>query len=64
MKPTDRYWTVQDIVDVTGATRATVNSWVRRGELIAHRFGRGRRFSEENVQRFMDSRVVKPRMVK
>lgn len=57
----DCWWTVEDMMETYGVARWTVLEWVRRGDLVAHKFGRSWRFSDAERKKFENSRVYVPK---
>lgn len=57
----ETWWTVEDMIETYHVARSTVLLWVRRGDLVAHKYGRSFVFSEAERKRFENSRVYTPK---
>jgi excisionase family DNA binding protein len=51
-----RFWTISDIAQRLSVSTKTVSRWIRKGELLVHRFGRAVRIAEEDFQAFLNAR--------
>jgi excisionase family DNA binding protein len=49
-----RYHSVDAVAEVAGASKRTVQRWIARGDLVAHRVGRVVRIAEDDWQAFWD----------
>ena len=54
----DKYYTPAEVARHFGLTRETIYSMISRGQLDAHRFGRSRRISENQIQECLQRRYV------
>ena len=54
--PKYRFFTEQQVADMTGVSVRTVRRWVASGELASHRLGRAVRISEADLLAFLAAR--------
>jgi excisionase family DNA binding protein len=54
-RPRERisFFTVPDVAEHLGVADRTVRRWIEGRQLVAHRFGRAVRISEEDLRRFL-----------
>ena len=52
----ERYFTPAEVAMRLGVTRETVYSLISRGQLDAHRFGRSRRITEQQINECLQRR--------
>jgi excisionase family DNA binding protein len=54
--PKYRFFTEQQVAEMTGVSLRTVRRWVASGELASHRLGRSIRISEGDLLAFLAAR--------
>ena len=59
--PQDRYQSVQDIAKRLEVAEATVRQWIKSGLLRAIDIGKGWRFADYDLERFLITRQTAPR---
>ena len=53
------YYTVDEVSEKLKLNPETIRNFIRRGELQAYKFGKAYRIEEEELQRFISSKMEK-----
>jgi excisionase family DNA binding protein len=48
-----RFFTVAEVAEIVGVSVRTVRRWIRRGDLVAHRFGSAVRIADSDLKAFI-----------
>lgn len=59
MSSIETWRTTKEVAAMFGVTLKCVTRWVHRGDLRAHKFGRGFLFSEADLAAFSETRVYR-----
>jgi excisionase family DNA binding protein len=48
-----QFFSIADVAEITGVSTRTVRRWIKRKEMIAHRFGVAVRVAESDLKAFL-----------
>ena len=47
------FWTIQGLAEHLDVSERTVHRWIHSGDIVAHRFGRSVRISDNDLRAFL-----------
>ncbi len=57
--PPEEYLSIAEIAKLLGLKEQTIREYIKRGDLVAYRFGKVLRVKKEDFNRFTDSKRIR-----